>query len=271
MAIKPSVSRESRLEEDITTPEIVEEATDHRPKKRLHDPEKKFLEICVRKDGPFHHLRELDVSAYGGQRRTDGRVFNDIKTQYKAVRSSLGIWNLRFLFKPCAGLFVKVCASHLTKKILTMVRQFRLESQPYAIVVKRDCIPPAKAVHTGEYEYVPVPMDEPPMPSNVFMHYFITPAKAHSQAIWSPRFPHKLERPVRLSNQPLAEGWGIEIEEGLNWVVVDSLMLVALFISAIVAGFYGHFMNDVATGVAIGAWLTAVQTLSAAIVFFKWK
>ena len=136
--------------------------------------------------------------------------------------------------------------------------------------MKRDSIPSTDKVQNREYEYDPVPMDEPPMPPAIFLHYFSKVTAAHNQALWTTRFPHKLNESIFFSPKPLAEGWGIEIAEGPNWLLFSIVMFVALLLSGLAAGLYGQSMKDPATAVAIGSWLTAVQALGVAILFFWW-
>ena len=136
--------------------------------------------------------------------------------------------------------------------------------------MNRGSIPPPDKVRDGEYEYDPVPMDEPSMPPNTFIHYFTKVTDAHNDALWVRRFPHRLKESIFYSPKPLAEGWGIEIAEGPNWLLFSIIMLLALLVSGTTAGLYGYFMKDTATGVAIGSWLTAVQALVVAILFF-WR
>ena len=153
--------------------------------------------------------------------------------------------------------------------------QFRMDRRPLVGIVSHPpnpSIPPADEVKAGRYLYSPVPMDEPPMPTNVFMHYFYssTPEK-HWDNLWGERFPQKLKTSILFSNDPLVVGWGIQITDGPNWFLLCLLMLLCLLISGIVAGVYAHFAKDNQTGVAIGSWLTAVQALGVALLFLRWQ
>jgi hypothetical protein len=131
-------------------------------------------------------------------------------------------------------------------------------------------VPPVEEVQLGRYEYQPIPMDEPPMPSNLFIHYFNKNTTAHNEAIWSTRFPIKLQESLFYTRKPLTEGWGIEITEGPNWLIFCTVMVIVLVLSGVIAIIYVQFTGDKPTGVAIGAWLTAVQAMAAAAGFFKW-
>ena len=113
-------------------------------------------------------------------------------------------------------------------------------------------------------------MDEPVMPPQIFMHYFNSTTQAHTEAIWVERFPHKLGDSIFYQSKPLTVGWGIEIEEDRNWTLFVIVQLIVLLISGAVAATYASITTDVASGVAIGAWLTAVQALIVILLFFRW-
>lgn len=130
-------------------------------------------------------------------------------------------------------------------------------------------IPPEEEVHQGRYDY-PIPMNNPPVPGNILIHYVLNPDKAHDFPLWSRQMPQKLGDSIFYSIEPGQEGWGFEIVEGLNWFVFSSGTLVVLLLSGAAAGLYGFFMDDASTGVAIGCWLTAVQALLVAVLFFRW-
>lgn len=130
-------------------------------------------------------------------------------------------------------------------------------------------IPPLTEVNKT-YLYDPIPMDEPVMPPDTFMHHLTKITEAHNEFIWCQRFPQKLGDSLICSPNKLAVGWGVEIAEGPNFLLFSAGMVIALLLSGLVAGLSGFYMKDKATGVAIGAWLTALQTMVAATLFFKW-
>ena len=113
-------------------------------------------------------------------------------------------------------------------------------------------------------------MDEPPMAKHLFNHYFHKPHFADVAATWVTRFPQLNDSSLFYSNQKLAKGWGIEITEERNWMLFLFANLLSLSVSGAVAGVSSHYMKDRQTGVAIGAWLTAVQTLILTALFWHW-
>jgi hypothetical protein len=84
--------------------------------------------------------------------------------------------------------------------------------------------------------------------------------------MWGPRLPRKLGP----SLTPMAQGWGIHLEERPDWALFAAMNFFSLLISGAIAGIYSWKMKDTPTGVAIGAWLTAVQAMGVMAIFFWW-
>lgn len=206
--------------------------------------------------------------------QSDRDVFEKIKRKYDELQVSHRICGFFDLLGPNGGRFVKVCvifSLEYPKRLNT--QQFRLDKSPFVAVMTKPSatsVPPPKEVQQGHYDYNPVPMDEPPMPSNVFIHYFTKITEAHTEPIWSSRLPVKLQESLYYSRKPLTEGWGIEILEGPNWLLFCFVMVLILLFSGAVAVICSHYTADKPTGIAIGAWLTAVQTMAVTSLFFKW-
>lgn len=125
-------------------------------------------------------------------------------------------------------------------------------------------IPPENEVKDGKYRYDPCPIDEPPMDNRTFLHYFYSPASMHPDLMWSLRLPWKLGPGLG----PMAQGWGIQLEEQPDWSLFAFFMFLFLLVSGFIAGIYAWKSGDHPTGIAIGAWLTAVQTMGMTAVFF---
>jgi hypothetical protein len=84
---------------------------------------------------------------------------------------------------------------------------------------------------------------------------------------WGNRLPWKVKPPLGPSNH----GWGIYLEESRDRPLFAALMCLLLLLSGAVAGIYAWKMKDNATGVAIGACLTAVRTMAITAVCFWWS
>ena len=96
------------------------------------------------------------------------------------------------------------------------------------------------------------------------MHHFKAPASKHPDTIWGPRLPWKLGSEVKTMEQ----GWGIHLVEGPDWPLFWALMATILVLTGLIAGLYSWKTGDSQTGVAVGAWLTAVQGMATPAVFF---
>ena len=68
-----------------------------------------------------------------------------------------------------------------------------------------------------------------PMPANVFLHFLEKNTDAHEKATWTPRFPHKINDSFYCNAKALSNGWGIQIEEGRNWLLFCVMNLIVAF------------------------------------------
>ena len=78
------------------------------------------------------------------------------------------------------------------------------------------------------------------MDSRIFFHYLYSPALHHPDWMWGPRLPWRLNSPLG----SMEHGWGIHLEEKPNWPLLAAIISFGLFISGIVAGFYGWKTGD---------------------------
>lgn len=148
--------------------------------------------------------------------------------------------------------------------------QFKLGRRPFISLIsgKVDApsIPSEAEVKAGNYAYIPCPMDEPPMDSRTFLHHFYASASKHPDTMWGVRLPWK----IGPGPAPMAPGWGVHLEERPDWTLFAALMFLCLLLSGLVAGIYAWRAKDNPTGIAIGAWLTATQTMGMTAIFF-WR
>ena len=146
-----------------------------------------------------------------------------------------------------------------------------MHNRPLVGIMATPSLPPESEVARGHYDYKPCPMDELPMPSHIFMHHFRSnnPLQDHPRLQWAPRLPQKLETSLYFSNDVLAVGWGVQILEGPNWGLIWIVLTIATLLSGLIAVFCAFLVHDKATGVAIGAWLTAIQAMALAAAFYQ--
>lgn len=134
----------------------------------------------------------------------------------------------------------------------------------------RPSVPNAREAQEHRYTFVPMPMDEPPMDARTFNHYFHKPHLADDSATWIARFPQLLDASLFYGSEKLAKGWGVEIVEDRNWVLFVGANVLLLLVSGLLAALYACVADDRQTGVALGAWLTAVQGLGTTALFLRW-
>lgn len=139
-----------------------------------------------------------------------------------------------------------------------------------ASIMVRSSMPGANDAQRYHYVFDPIPMDQPPIDTRTFNHYFHKPHLADPSETWIKRFPQLHDVSLFYCHEKLAKGWGFEITEERNWMMLVCANLAALLVSGALAGISAHFLKDNATGVAIGAWLTAVQTLVITALFWRW-
>ena len=108
------------------------------------------------------------------------------------------------------------------------------------------------------------------MNQRLFNHFFQKPHKAGDEDFWVARFPKLQDASLFYDKNKLAVGWGIEIVEKGNWELFLGVNLAALMISGAVAGISCWALKDNQTGISIGAWLSAVQTVTLSLLFLRW-
>ena len=136
--------------------------------------------------------------------------------------------------------------------------------------MKRPSVPDPKDAQQYKYVFDPMPMDEPPMDARTFNHYFHKPHPADDTNVWITRFPQLCDTSLFYNNERLAKGWGIEIIEDRNWRLFVCANVLALLASGAVAAVFSYTKDDRLTGVAIGAWLSTVQTLGITALLWHW-
>jgi hypothetical protein len=96
----------------------------------------------------------------------------------------------------------------------------------------------------------------------------------HTDFFWMMTIPKKLGQP--LTRQPgtggqRVIGWGIRINECLNWVVILCSMLVLLVVIGISVIAYAAITSDKSSAFGLGAYLVATFTVYISYQYFAWK
>lgn len=84
----------------------------------------------------------------------------------------------------------------------------RVRRPATACVMKSPSVPNPQEAKDYHYTFEPVPMDEPPMDTRTFNHYFHKPRHAEWEQIWVTRFPRLHSASLYHSNKFLPKGRG---------------------------------------------------------------
>jgi hypothetical protein len=96
----------------------------------------------------------------------------------------------------------------------------------------------------------------------------------HSDIFWLMTIPKKLGQPLnRLpgTGGQRVIGWGIRINECLNWAVILSFMLVVLIIIGVAVIIYAAITSDNSSAFGLGAYLVSILTVYISYQYFAWK
>jgi hypothetical protein len=226
-----------------------------------------YLELCINTGQYTKTLSEIDLRDI----RSDSDLFGRIRGEYFRLRKFRSyLW----LLKP-VGI-------HFVKAGLEMQRdsedkglyssQFALQDTlRVSILQKPLSIPPEQEVDSKRYIYSPCPFgDDPPMPSDVFLHCLTCTAIEPSSA-WIPRLPKKLDTSIFRFIGPINEGWGIHIIEGPNWSLIGMLNLFMIVISGVAAGLWKLYMNDFQGAFGFAAWILMVVNAVLLVYVARWN
>jgi len=218
---------------------------------------KQWLELCIRSGPDTFVLGEIDIT----QIKMDHWVFYAIKREYETNRVAARLFG-RFAYRvPNGGISVKFRKDKLATPN---------GNPPTVSIMARSCMPETGEAHSYHYVFDPTPMDLPPIDTHTFNHYFHKPHLADTSETWIRRFPQLHDVSLFDGNEKLAQGWGFEITEDRNWTIFVCANLASLLVSGALAGLSAHFLKDNSTGVAIGVWITTVQTLVITALFWHW-
>jgi hypothetical protein len=228
---------------------------------------RRFIELCVNTGEFERRLGEIDVS----DARGDGDLFTRVREKYDELRS----FRVKFfLFKPVNVHYVHVCCLLPFDLMSNSLLQFSLEDRHRVGILDEPlAIPTTEDLARDGYGYQPCPLKPPPIPSNIFLHYF---SRRHPQSrlIWGRRIPQKIGQSILQQMQApddILTGWGIRIVEGLNRVTILLISLMILLSSGIISIVWTVVRHDPSGGFAIGAWVLSVQTISLMLILAKWS
>jgi hypothetical protein len=108
-------------------------------------------------------------------------------------------------------------------------------------------------------------LTDPPIGSNLLLHFFENPHEAFEIPLLYNTVPKKLKTKLQICQiQKTASGWGLHLVEGLNWTKMWTLGLIGLFVSSVFGICWSIArQHNVQEGFAITACLMIFITFSA--------
>lgn len=133
-------------------------------------------------------------------------------------------------------------------------------------------MPPKIEVEEGRYLYHPVPLEDVEL-AYIPLEHLLKPGP-HSENFWITRFPKKIRDP--LSRLPgtggmKVTGWGIHVNECLNWSTVLFLILITLLVIGLSVAVYAVTTSDSSTAFGLGSFLVALFTVYFTYQYFAWR
>lgn len=95
----------------------------------------------------------------------------------------------------------------------------------------------------------------------------------HTDRFWITTFPKKLRNPlIRLpGTDARAVGWGVRMNESLNWSFILSVILTMLLAIGIGVIIYAAIASDNSSAFGLGSFLVPVFTVYIMDQYFAWK
>ena len=184
-------------------------------------------------------LAEIDVTRV----TTDVPFFKLVRQKYREIRGHR--IKKHYLLKPIGMRFV----------------HFGLENGHRVSILNPNSFPSEEDVSRQEYYYTPCPpRDDPPMPSDTFMHLMKCPREA-SRYDWFHRLPQKLSTSITRSSEALPKAWGVHIFEGPDYVNIYFTVICVLLVCTALVVAYVVKTKDVSGAAGIGSFLVTVVTL----------
>ncbi|KAJ4182612.1 hypothetical protein NW759_017118 [Fusarium solani] len=132
--------------------------------------------------------------------------------------------------------------------------------------------PPEAEVRARRYLYEPVPMEDVELADIPLPH--LLKRGPHTDKFWITMFPKKLRE--QLVRRPGDDGqrvigWGIRVNESLNWAVILLSILIILIGISVGVIVYAAITSDNSSAFGLGAFLVALFTIYFNYRYFAWK
>ena len=226
-----------------------------------------YLELCVNTGAHLKTLGEIDLSGVS----TDGALFQAVKKKYLQLR---GFRSRFWLLTPASVSFVRVSysVSYPQGDGADNIK-FSLESRHrVGILQKPLALPPKSEVDAKKWVYEPCPLEgDPPIPEDLFLHY-LSCSEPSSSLFWMLRFPRKLETSLlTAAGASTAFGWGVHIDEGLDYGAVFKANFLVLLVSGAAAWLWDYMRDDFQGAFGFACWIIAVLNSLLMAYMFKWR
>ncbi|KAI3539550.1 hypothetical protein CSPX01_08766 [Colletotrichum filicis] len=132
--------------------------------------------------------------------------------------------------------------------------------------------PPVSEVRdTKRYLYDPVPTNV--AIDSIPLWHLTQPGLYHRGNYWTTTFPKKLREELRREPGTSGKvvGWGILINERLNWSFFFSLLLVTFIIIWVIVAIYLAYKADDSSGFGLGALLAGLAAIYLPFQYNAWK
>lgn len=130
--------------------------------------------------------------------------------------------------------------------------------------------PPEEEVLEQRYIYSPVPIGVDIV--NIPLFDLLGPGE-HFDQFWLSMLPKKLDEELRRpagTERPII-GWGIRVNETLNWAVFLLALFFVLLMVSVVVIVYSVATKDNSSAFGLGAYLAALLTVYLTYQYFAWK
>ncbi|KGO53939.1 hypothetical protein PEX1_041120 [Penicillium expansum] len=257
------------------------------------DPDSKFLLLCINtKDSTV--LSHVEVASL----TNDQHLFEQILIEYKKAREN-SEFRVTSIIPQLLSNFANTISTRIPRlpylskffslsvilRHVHQMRLYRIESGDFVqfqlVPIGMRCLPmwfqtkrmpPKVEVEEGRYLYDPVPLDDVEM-AYIPLNHLLKPGP-HSDNFWITRFPKKIRDPLsRLpgSGGMKVTGWGIHVNECLNWTVVLLSMFITLLIIGLSVTIYALTTSDSSSAFGLGSFLVALFTVYFTYQYFAWK
>jgi hypothetical protein len=206
--------------------EVIEEA---------EEVEDLYLLVCIEKCNGTRHLVQINV----GKVSSDKILFQRLREEYEALR---GKWRARL--------------SLLCLQSITFVHFELWGASEEVDVLDHRSLPPASRMDEYSYEAANT---FPPVGETRLMHLWNSPnhLDGDGQTVLS-RFPKRRRERLHVDVGKTADGWGIHLVEGLNWLLIWLLIFLVALIGSCVFGIsFAVLHKDIQSSFAISSYVVS--------------